>query len=376
MSQDLLSSYEQAFAGRDAPFAFVDLDAMRANADHLLAQGGGLPVRVASKSLRCVDVLRRALAHPPVSGSAFRGVLAFTPAEALHLADAGFEDLLVAYPSVDRAALREVARRVRDGVPGRIVVMVDSVEGARFVGDAARELGVRLPVAIDLDAGWHPLGRIVVGPRRSPVCTPEQAEALTRALVEDGSLDVVGLMAYEGQVAGVGDKIPGKPLRSMAIRGMQTGSLRELRHRLPLVVDAVRAELARHGQSLELVNGGGTGSLARTAAGGAVTELAAGSGLYAPTLFDTYRSLSLRPALLFALPVVRRPGPGVVTVLGGGYLASGPAGADRVPTPVLPVGAAADRRGGRRRSADAAARCRGRSAGDRRPGLLPARQGG
>ena len=145
-------------------------------------------------------------------------------------------------------------------------------------------------------------------------------------------------MAYDAQVAGLGDDVAGRPVRSRAVRAMQAGSLRDLADRLPLVVAAVRDVVEGTGGSLELVNGGGTGSLARTAAIGTVTELAAGSGLFAPTLFDSYRSLDLRPAALFALPVVRRPGPGVVTVLGGGYVASGPPGRDRLPTPVLPVG--------------------------------------
>jgi D-serine deaminase-like pyridoxal phosphate-dependent protein len=338
MSDDLLATYENAFSGRDAPFAFVDLDALRANADHLLAQAGSLPVRVASKSLRCVEVLRRVLAHESSAGPGFRGVLAFTPAEALHLTDHGITDLLVAYPSVDREALCRVAERVAEHRPQRVVLMVDSVEGAEVVARAGRDVGVRLPVAIDIDAGWHPVRRLTVGPRRSPICTPEEAAALARALLAEPHLQLVGLMAYEGQVAGVGDKVPGRPLRTAAVRGMQAASMRELRNRLPKVVAAVGAELARDGQQLELVNGGGTGSLARTAAAGAVTELAAGSGLYAPTLFDTYRSLSLRPAAMFALPVVRRPGPGVVTLLGGGYIASGPHGSDRVPRPVLPKG--------------------------------------
>src|SRR5204863_3534048 len=94
------------------------------------------------------------------------------------------------------------------------------------------------------------------------------------------------------------------------------------------------------------VNGGGTGSLARTAAAGTVTELTAGSGFYAPHLFDTYSSLSLTPAAFFVLPVVRRPSPGVVTLLGGGYVASGAAGRDRLPEPYLPPGLHLDRQEG------------------------------
>ena len=338
---DLLARYEAALGDRVGPLAFVDLDAFDANAEHLLGQAGGLPVRVASKSLRCVSLVKRALAHPRVggaSGSIFRGVLAFTPAEALHLAWHGIEDVLVAYPSVDHAALSSVAWRAREQGAGRIVLMVDSVEVASLVSEAARNARVRLPVAVDLDACWRPVRGVVVGPRRSPVVSPEQAVALVGRLAADPALKVVGLMAYEGQVAGVGDRVPGRPLRSAAIRAMQRASMRELGRRLPAVVDAVRRELAQHGQLLELVNGGGTGSLSRASAAGVATELSAGSGLYASTLFDTYRSLALQPAAYFVLPVVRRPGRGVATVLGGGYIASGAAGRDRLPSPVLPPG--------------------------------------
>ena len=300
----------------------------------MVAQAGGLPIRVASKSVRCVEVLRRVLAMP-----GYAGVLAFTPAEAVHLADEGVtDDLLVAYPSVDRGALATVARRAADGRPGRIVLMVDSVDGAAFVAAAAAGAGVRLPVAIDVDTAWRPARGVTAGALRSPVRTPDDAAALARALVADEHLELVAMMAYDAQVAGLGDRVRGKPLRSAAVRGMQSASLRELSERLPQVAAAVRAEVERAGGSLELVNGGGTGSLSRIGVTGAVTELAAGSGLFAPTLFDGYRSLQLRPAALFALPVVRRPGPGVVTVLGGGYVASGPAGKDRLPTPALPAG--------------------------------------
>ncbi len=324
---------ETAVGDRDAPFAVVDLDALHANATALVAQAGGLPVRVASKSVRCVDILQRVLSTP-----GWQGVLAFTPAEACHLADAGIHDLLVAYPSADRKALRAVARRVAEGRPERIVLMVDSVEGAALVAAAARDGGVRLPVAIDVDTALRPVRRVTVGVLRSPVRTPGQAAALARALAADPHLDLVALMAYDAQVAGVGDNVAGRPTRSRAVRVMQAASLRELAGRLPEVVAAVRAEVEAAGGSLELVNAGGTGSLDRISANIAVTELSAGSGLFAPTLFDTYRSLALRPAALFALPVVRRPAPGVVTVLGGGYVASGPAGRDRLPTPVLPAG--------------------------------------
>ncbi|SCD91770.1 hypothetical protein GA0115246_107991 [Streptomyces sp. SolWspMP-sol7th] len=145
-------------------------------------------------------------------------------------------------------------------------------------------------------------------------------------------------MAYEGHVAGVGDKLAGRPLRSRAVRLMQAAARRELAARRAEVVRAVRAVAP----GLEFVNGGGTGSVQHTAAEDAVTEIAAGSGLYVPRLFDNYTSFTGRPAALFAMPVVRRPGVGVVTVLGGGYPASGAAGPDRLPVPYLPEGLSYD----------------------------------
>jgi D-serine deaminase-like pyridoxal phosphate-dependent protein len=119
---------------------------------------------------------------------------------------------------------------------------------------------------------------------------------------------------------------------------MQRRSAAELAVRRAAIVAAIRA-LA----PLEFVNGGGTGSLAGTSAEPAITEIAAGSGLYHPTLFDAYRGFTGQPAALFALPVVRRPGPDIVTVLGGGYPASGPGTPSRVPSPYLPAGLRLDR---------------------------------
>ena len=257
---------DAATADLDPPLALLDLDAFDANAADMERRAGGTPIRLATKSVRCVDLTRRALARP-----GFAGVLAFTLPEALWLHGLGVsDDLLVAYPTVDRGAL------------------------ARLAAD--------------------PAAAAAIAARRG--------------------VELVGVMAYEAQVAGVGDRPAGNPLRGAAVAAMQRASLGELSERRAAAVAAV-SEIA----PLRFVNAGGTGSLERVGDDPDVTELSAGSGLLGPTLFDGYRGFRPRPAALFALPVVRRPGPpDVVTVLGGGYVASGPPGRDRLPAVHEPAG--------------------------------------
>jgi D-serine deaminase-like pyridoxal phosphate-dependent protein len=335
----LHARYEAIFESVTAPFAFVDLDALDANARFMLAQAAGKPIRIASKSVRSVAVLRRILELDP----GFEGILSFTLPEALFLARQGFEDIVVAYPTADREALGELVELAAAEPTSAPVPMVDSSPHLDLIESATRGGATEVRVCLDLDVGWWPLGgRLArIGPKRSPVRTPEQARRTAAEIEGRPGARLVGVMAYEGHIAGVGDRIPGRPLRSALIRRMQAASERDIHRRLPRMVDAVR-ELA----SLEFVNGGGTGSLARTAAAGVVTELTAGSGFYDPVLFDHYRSLALTPAAYFVQPIVRRPGPGVVTALGGGYLASGAAAPDRLPDPYLPQGLRLDKQEG------------------------------
>ncbi|MFF4497580.1 amino acid deaminase/aldolase [Streptomyces sp. NPDC001546] len=320
--------YDRATAHLDAPLAIVDLDAFDANADDLVRRAGGKPVRVASKSVRCRALLERVLARP-----GFAGVMSYTLAESLWLARSGFEDVLLAYPSADRAGFGELAGDAK--LASAVTVMVDDPAQLDLI-DRARAGGAEeIRVCLELDTSLRLLGgRVRVGARRSPLREPAQLAELARAVASRPGFRVVGLMAYEGHVAGVGDAVAGRPVRSRMIRLMQGAARRELAARRAEVVRAVRSVVP----GLEFVNGGGTGSVAETAAEAAVTEIAAGSGLYVPRLFDNYTSFRGRPAALFAQPVVRRPGVGVVTVLGGGYPASGAAGPDRLPVPYLPAG--------------------------------------
>jgi D-serine deaminase-like pyridoxal phosphate-dependent protein len=333
-----LRRLDAATAHLDAPFAVVDMAAFRANAAAMTSRAGGKPIRLASKSVRCRHLIEQVLGM-----TGYRGILAYTLPEALWLAACDTsDDIVVAYPTADRAALARLAGDATAATS--IAVMVDSTDHLDLIEKAAAGLpdAHQVRVAIDIDAGYEALGgRFRAGARRSPVRTPADAVALARAILGRPSLRLVGLMAYESQIAGVGDNPPGRPLYGRAIRIMQRKSAAELADRRAAVVAAIR-QLT----SLEFVNGGGTGSLEGTSAESAVTEIGAGSGLYHPTLFDAYHGFSGRPAAMFALPVVRRPGPGVITALGGGYPASGPGAPSRLPSPYLPGGLRLDKEEG------------------------------
>jgi D-serine deaminase-like pyridoxal phosphate-dependent protein len=325
-----LGRYERAFAEISAPFAFVDLDAMWWNSADMLRRSAGKPIRVASKSLRCRALIRMILDRDP----GYRGLMTFTLPETLWLARQGFTNLLLAYPAGDRAALRELAAIGAEDPEGAPVVMVDSVEHLELIESVLGEGAGPVRVCLDFDASFWIAGeRLKIGPKRTPVHTVDQARRLAQAIVARPGLRLAGMMSYEGHIAGLGDRVAGQRLKSLVISRMQQASHAELRERRAAAVAAVSGVAA-----LEFVNAGGTGDLERVAGEPAMTEATAGSGFYAPTLFDSYSAFRLQPAAIFAQPVSRRPGPGIVTALGGGYPASGPGGRDRMPTPYLPAG--------------------------------------
>jgi D-serine deaminase-like pyridoxal phosphate-dependent protein len=326
----LWSRLQQAVTAHDeplpTPLMVVDLDAFDANADDLVRRARGLPIRVASKSLRVPALIRRALAHDGV-----QGVLAYTLAEALWLEQEGVaDDLVVAYPTVDRGAL---ARLVESpAAAARITLMVDSPAHLDVIDSVRASHAVPIHVAIDVDAGlW--VGGQHVGPKRSPLHDASTVLDLARTITQRHGFRLVGVMTYEGQVAGVADDVPTQRAKSAVVRRLKALSITQLETR--------RGEIAaglRNLVELEFWNAGGSGSVESTAADPVVTEIAAGSGLLVPTLFDHYRSFEPRPASYVGLPVTRRPSPTIATVHGGGLVASGPAGADRLPTPWAPAG--------------------------------------
>lgn len=308
----------------DAPVAVLDLHALSANAHDLVDRAHGKPIRLASKSIRSVAVLKALLATP-----GFNGVLAYSLDEAIMLVREGVtEDVVVGYPTVAARALAELVSSF--GLLSAITIMIDHPDQLQAVLSAATPVAP-VRVCLDLDMSLK-LGPVHIGARRSPIHHAAQAQAAAEYITASGAFRLVGLMGYEAQIAGVTDDNP-------AVVTMKRLSASELSVRRPRMVAAVQYVLTQRGlPALEFINGGGTGSIESTASDASVTEVAAGSGLYGPHLFDRYQHFAPRPAAFFGLDVVRIPSLNTATVHGGGWVASGAPGPDRLPQPVYPPG--------------------------------------
>jgi D-serine deaminase-like pyridoxal phosphate-dependent protein len=309
-----LDALSRATAALDPPLAALDLAAFRQNAADLVRRAGGKPVRVASKSVRCRWALDQALATP-----GFAGVMAYSVREAIWLAHSGVSDVLLGYPSADRTALAELG--ADHALHDAITLMIDDPAQLAIIRSVAGPAPLR--VCLDVDASLR-IGPLHLGVRRSPIRTPAAATALSENDLAQ-AFQVVGVMFYEAQIAGLQDT-------SMAVRLMKKASAAELARRRSAVVEAVEKAVG----ALQIVNAGGTGSLEISSADPAVSEVTAGSGLYMSGIFDRYDAFESRPALYFALPVVRKPTRAIATLFGGGYIASGPSGRSRLPKLATP----------------------------------------
>jgi D-serine deaminase-like pyridoxal phosphate-dependent protein len=324
--------YRKIIRGQRLPLAFVDLDAFDHNIDYVAVsqKETGKTVRVASKSIRCLALIRRVFEQ---GGAAYQGVLAFSVEEAAYLIDHGIDDIIVAYPTVQPSDLELIVKKTP--AAKFLAVMVDCLEHLEILSAAGEKAGLVLNACLDIDMSYRPLGQKThIGVRRSPIRTARQALALAQKASKLKGVKLNAVMGYEAQVAGVNDDVPGRNLKNRLIGFIKRRSMKELKRRRARVLAAFK----KKGIPLEIVNGGGSGSLVSTGTDNSVTEIAAGSAFFAPGLFRHYREVTFQPAAFFALQVTRKPAGGIITCAGGGYVASGETGRNKLPWPVMPDG--------------------------------------
>lgn len=321
------------FKGQRLPLAFVDLDSFDANVNTAasIAQTADKQLRIGTKSVRCLPLMERVLAH---ASSRFHGFLTFTAEETLFLADAGHDDFILAYPTVQPGDLEILANLTKRG--RQVAVMVDCAQHLDVLNQAGKRNNLVLNACLEIDMAYRPLGNdsLHLGLRRSPIRRPGQALALVKYAKTLTNVKIDSVMGYEGHIAGTNDNVPHQAVKNAIYRTLKNASMKELSSRR----DAVIRSIKEAGVDLRLVNGGGSGSLVSTLRDESVTEATIGSGLFASGLFHYFKEIKYQPSAFFALQVVRIPKDGMVTCAGGGYIASGAIEKSKLPLPAMPVG--------------------------------------
>ncbi|MBK23046.1 MAG: amino acid aldolase [Halobacteriovorax sp.] len=323
---DKYKDYEKVFHSSRAPFAYIDLSLLDINIERTLLRAGDKKIRIATKSVRCLEVLKYLELK---LGEKANGFMCYSAQEAIWLCENGLDNLLIAYPSLDSESIRRISTLTSEGK--KIYLMVDSQEHVDYLEKL--NLSEPLLLCLDMDLSTY-LPGLNFGVFRSPLRGKSEFQKLLKRIKESGILKIKGLMGYEAQIAGVTDNQDKRIVMNIIISFLKKISLKKI----PKIRESYLREIEKQNISLDFVNGGGTGSMESTRTEEGVTEIAVGSGFYSPTLFDSYKNFKYEPAAGFAIEIVRKPQENIYTCFAGGYVASGAVGVDKIPRPYLPTG--------------------------------------
>ncbi|MEK6554906.1 MAG: hypothetical protein AABZ31_06690, partial [Bdellovibrionota bacterium] len=280
------------------PAAFADLAAFDQNLRRVAetVKQNGFPIRVATKSIRVPALIKRALDF----GGPYKGLMCYSAYEAAFLAQQGFDDFLIAYPTLHTGEIKALLDLHVSGK--KVYLVVDDIRHLQAL-DSAITL-----YAMAMQPSWRPfevlaeidlsvrISSLVLGVRRSPLRSIEQIINFVGQVQKFKSLKFKGFMAYEAQVAGLGDNNPFKKMMNIAIRPFRKWSMHKIIQKRKALLEACQHKNIK----IELFNGGGTGStLMHGAEVGVLTELTVGSGFLCSHLFDYYTNFQPEPSGFF-----------------------------------------------------------------------------
>lgn len=306
------------------PFAALYLPALQQNIQDIAQRAKNIPIRIASKSVRCRWVLDYVLKQK----SQYQGLMTYHLEETLWLAQNGFDNLLIGYPYTFSPSILPLLELIKTGK--NIFFMVDLPIHLETLNNLGQKLNVKVPVCLDLDLSTD-FGLIWFGVKRSSIRTLEHLKERVKLIKTLNFIELKGIMGYEAQIAGLGEKQPNF-LKRWVIPFLKKISLKKLARKRKQMYELLQNE----GFELQIVNGGGTGSIEKTIQETYINEVTVGSGLFSSGLFDMYYDFYHQPALFFGLEITRNPEPNIYTCAGGGYIASGSIGMEKQPKAFLP----------------------------------------
>jgi len=307
------------------PALILIQEAIDENIEFFAKESKSKKIRIATKSVRSIEVIKYIIKK--LGKNKCSGLMCYSLKEALWLLDNDLDDILMGYPCVNTKEIESVLLLSKEK-GARVTFMVDLVEHLNILTSAAKKVNTEVSICIDIDMSLK-LPFLNFGVYRSSVRTIDELEKLIEEIKNRKELKLDALMGYEAQVAGVPDRNSRKVIESWVVSLLKKFSIKKI---TKLRESALK--LASASYNISIFNGGGTGSINSTCAEEHISEITIGSGFYAPKLFDHYKSLDLSPALVFGLSVTRNPEPHIYTCAGGGYIASGSVGLEKVPQPI------------------------------------------
>ncbi|WP_010287626.1 alanine racemase [Kurthia massiliensis] len=309
------------FQQLEHPYAWIDLNALDRNVNVMIAGTAPKQIRIATKSIRSLDVLQYIQTRIPTHR--FAGYMTFTAAETVYLCEAGLDHFLLGYPTLESHSTKQLMQWIQKGKD--ITFMVDCEAHITFLAQLAEDVGVAAPLCIDINVSEMYPG-LYFGTRRSSLQTAKQLKMFLQIIMSNPFVYVTSLMGYDAQLAGVGDEAPQKMKRT-AIQTLQQRTRKYVQKQRTKAINIIEKQLG----PLRFVNGGGTGSMAYSTTCEEVTEITIGSGLYKPALFDHYRDMPFEAAAGYTVRATRKPAKHTIVAHGGGYIASGAIGNDKAP---------------------------------------------
>lgn len=306
---------------KTAPSAWLDLDALDKNIAIVNAKTAKVNLRIASKSVRSLAVLNYIKENTPN----YIGIMSYSAEESVYLLENGFKNILCAYPTLDKDRIIKTFDYTAQGA--KMVWMIDRLEHWLLLENLAKTHHTMVEICLDINMSM-PLPKLYFGTKRSSLIDKKQLKKLLKRTENFSHTKIVGLMGYEAQIAGLPEHLPNKALLTPAIRALKKASKKQVSIRR----NAMLKLLKKMGHKIELVNGGGSGSMDFTCSQSEITEITVGSAYYYPALFSYMDSMKdFTPSAGFVLQVTRQPEEDVVTCHSGGFVASGSVGVDKSP---------------------------------------------
>jgi D-serine deaminase-like pyridoxal phosphate-dependent protein len=267
------------------PFVLIDVPGMDRNILEMaeIAEKNGVSLRPHVKTHKIPAIARKQV------GAGAGGITVAKVSEAEIMADGGLDDIFIAYPVVTEAKIRR-AMLLNERV--RLIVGVDSLEGARKLSSVAEEKGAAVEVRLEVDTGL----------KRTGVRLREAVE-LAGGISKLGNLDLTGIYTYRGAVLENGG-----PTLDLEKAGYQEGAL----------MVSLANQMRERGIKLEDVSLGSTPTAKYAAEVEGVTEIRPGTYVFYDRMQAELGACSLEDCAARVLAtVVSRPTPDLAIIDGG-----------------------------------------------------------